>query len=124
MINSLDISRFSPPGSDRLKASIAYREKYEGVKLRNWDGMISEEQYIWLNRTLEDAQKKDEKVILLSHVPVCPESSSGNAWLWESPRFLRNLDRFPNVIACFAGHYHPGGIAIRNQVLHKTVKAK
>ena len=123
VINSLDVSRFSPPGSDRQKAASAYRKKYEGVSLRNWDGMISEEQYIWLNRTLEDAQKKDEKVILLSHVPVCPESSSGNAWLWESPRFLRNLDRFPNVIACFAGHYHPGGIAIRNQVLHKTVKA-
>ena len=123
VINSLDISRFSPPGSDRLKAAVAYRKKYDGVSLRDWDGMLSEMQYNWLNQTLEDAQKKGEKVIILSHVPVCPQASNSYAWIWDSSRFLRNLDRFPNVIACFAGHYHRGGVAIRNQVLHKTVKA-
>ena len=122
-INSLDVSRFSPPGSVRLKAAQDYRKKYPGLRLRDWDGMLSEEQYLWLEKTLLHAKQKGEKVILLSHVPVCPAASASHAWLWESSRFLRLLKKFDHILACFSGHYHPGGTALFNNILHKTVKA-
>lgn len=61
--------------------------------------------------------------VILCHVPVYSGASGDNAVAWDSAELLELFDGFDHLKACFAGHYHPGGCAIRNGVLHKTVRA-
>lgn len=121
VLNGLDVSRFAPPGSKRYAQYEEYKIEHPWRKLREWDGMLSAESRRWLRARLEQAQKENENVILISHVPLLNDDT--NAYMWDRAEILDILDEYPNVKAFFAGHYHPGGLQQRKGVLHKTVKA-
>lgn len=75
-----------------------------------FNGAVGEPQIEWLRHTLEKARKNQEKVILLSHQPIYPDSSNAVCLVWNYEEILALLREYPStVIASFAGHAHKGG---------------
>jgi len=89
----------SPEGMDGLQ------RRYVG-----FNGAVGKPQMEWLRDTLEEAKANKEKVILLSHQPIYPDSSNAVCLVWNFQEILTLLRAYPcTVIASFAGHAHKGG---------------
>ena len=87
-------------------------EGMEGLMRRYvaFNGAVGETQMKWLGDTLETARKNNEKVIVLSHQPLFPDSSNEVCLAWNFDEILNLLkDYSDTVIASFAGHAHRGG---------------
>jgi len=84
---------------------------------REWNGGISEKQLQWLTQQLEDATKKQQHVLVFSHMPVAPESSLN---LWNNTQVMDLLENFDNVKAFFAGHNHRGSYTKKGGIHHLT----
>ncbi len=123
VLNGLDESRFSPPASERKKSAAAFRKAHPWLKVREWDGMLSQSSKKWLKQKLDESRKAGKIAVILCHIPLWKDATKGNARMWDHAELLEILDSYDHVRGWFAGHYHPGGIAIRNGVLHKTVRA-
>jgi len=75
-----------------------------------FNGAIDEAQKVWLYETLESAKECGQKVIILSHQPIMPESSGDVCLIWNYPEVLAILRQYKcTVAAAFAGHAHKGG---------------
>ena len=125
VINSLEVSRFSPPGSQEAQMASRYRQDNDFRRLRDWDGMLSQKSRQLLDMALQNAASRGEQAVILSHIQINPEASGcyENVVMWDHRQLLEIFDRHPHLCCCFAGHYHPGGLALRRRVLYKTVKA-
>lgn len=87
-------------------------EGLDGIQKRYvaFNGAVDEPQKIWLHKTLEEAKENDEKVIILSHQPIIPNSSGDVCLIWNYEDILDILREYKcTVAACFAGHAHKGG---------------
>lgn len=123
VLNGLDVSRFSPPGSVRRRLAAEFRAAHPWLDLREWDGMLSTDSKAYLKEKLEASRDAGELAVIFCHVPLWLDASGENARMWDHQELLELLDGFDHVRGWFSGHYHPGGIALRNGVLHKTVRA-
>jgi len=57
----------------------------------------------WLSTVLSDAEKNNERVIMLTHVPTCCDRGTEEA----TARMMTLLERYANImVGVFAGHYH------------------
>ncbi len=75
-----------------------------------FNGAVGPVQLAWLRDTLTTARAKEEMVILLSHQPILPGSSSPVCLVWNYQDVLEVLRDFSDtVIASLAGHAHKGG---------------
>ena len=90
---------------------------------QEWNGAISKEQLAWLGATLDRAAENDERVIVLSHLPVLAEASHPCLLLWNHDEVLGLLETSGRVAAIFCGHGHEGGYAFRNGIHHVTLQA-
>ena len=87
-------------------------EGLEGLEKRfvAFNGAVDVPQIEWLRSTLEEAKVKGEKVIILSHQPILPGSSSPVCLIWNYDVVLNLLREYKcTVAAAFAGHAHRGG---------------
>lgn len=87
-------------------------EGLEGDKKRfvAFNGAVGGPQLEWLKDTLHLARESNEKVIVLSHQPILPGSSSSICLVWNYQQVLDILRDFRDVVvASFAGHAHSGG---------------
>jgi len=87
-------------------------EGLEGEKQRfvAFNGAVGDPQLEWLKETLHLARESNEKVIVLSHQPILPGSSSSICLVWNYQQVLDILRDFRDVVvASFAGHAHSGG---------------
>lgn len=123
VLNGLDVSRFSPPGSERRRLAAEFRAAHPWLELREWDGMLSQNSREYLKQKLDESRSAGELAVILCHVPLWLDASGENARMWDHQELLELLDAYDHVRGWFSGHYHPGGIALRNGVLHKTVRA-
>lgn len=123
VLNGLDESRFSPPGSERRMHAAEFRAAHPWLELREWDGMLSQTSKEWLRQRLSGSRDAGELAVILCHVPVWIDATGRNSRMWDHEKLLEILDSYDHVRGWFSGHYHPGGIALRNGVLHKTVRA-
>ena len=62
-------------------------------------------------------------VLDLACLRLADKSDEPLARIIEYDRMLNLMDKYKNILAYFAGHYHPGGLAVRNGVIHKTVRS-
>ncbi len=119
-LDSLDESIYAPQGTDRLERAnqffTAHPEKY------GYNGRLSPERIVWLERLLDDAAARGQRAIILTHIPILPEAACIETVAWNHEEMLQLIDRHPNVVAWLAGHEHTGGCKVRNGVLHKSVK--
>ena len=129
VLNAFENSIYSRKGENR-KAYDDYCERHFGRKLQRWPGIMNKDSWEWLENALNDAQKTKKDVIFFSHVPVwrdaClrePGFTEPLARIPEHMEMLDLMDKYTNIRGYIAGHYHNGGVAVRNGVLHKTVRS-
>lgn len=132
VLNPFERSRYSRVEEDK-KFYWDFRKNNPDVPVQEWPGFLREETWAWLENTLTAAEENGENVILFCHVPVLasacarPEGDPGEkdppARMVEYERLLQLMDHHPHIRAYIAGHYHPGGLAVRNGVMHKTVRS-
>lgn len=87
-------------------------EGMEGVNKRfvGFNGGVDQPQLEWLRTTLQQAREADEKVIILSHQPILPGSSSPVCLVWNYEQVLEVLREYSDVVVVsLAGHAHKGG---------------
>lgn len=85
-----------------------------GLKKRfvAFNGAVGTVQLQWLQETLRTAKSNNEKVIVLSHQPILPGSSSPLCLIWNFNDVLHVLRQYRcTIMASFAGHAHRGGYA-------------
>ncbi|MFB9951429.1 metallophosphoesterase [Rhizobium puerariae] len=77
------------------------------VNAREWNGGMSDEQFAWLEVTLERASEAGEKVIVMGHYPLHPQNEHN---LWDCERLTGLFARSGNVVAYLNGHNHAGNL--------------
>lgn len=129
VLNGFEISRFSR-NEDERAFYWDFRKNNPDVPIQEWPGLLRESTWARLEAVLEDSAAKGELVILFCHVPTLEDACLREPWetephavLVENKKMLALLDRYTHVRAYIAGHYHPGGLSVRNGVMHKTVKS-
>lgn len=78
---------------------------------RRWmpyNGAHGEEQLAWLSTELAGAKAVGERVVVLTHVAVCPGACDDDTLSWDYDQVLKLLhDVGPGVVvAVFSGHDH------------------
>jgi len=75
----------------------------------SWNGALSNAQLTWLHNELAAASRNEERVVLLTHVPLEPRASRPASVIWNYLEVLHMINSFECVVACLAGHFHEGG---------------
>lgn len=99
-------------------------EGMTGVKRRfvAFNGGVDKPQLQWLRGTLQEAREAREKVIVLSHQPILPGSSSPVCLVWNYKEVLAVLREFSDVIVVsLSGHAHTGGYKRDKSGIHFRV---
>lgn len=107
-LNGNEISIYSAPSSfmaERIHVYLDTLRAHKKINAMDWNGGISAAQLFYLERELDYAAKKHEKVIISCHFPVYPENVHN---LLNYEEVLGLLKRYDNVIAWFSGHNHAG----------------
>ncbi|MEJ7785669.1 MAG: metallophosphoesterase [Solirubrobacteraceae bacterium] len=117
VLDTNDVSLYAnPPGSDKHRLAMATLEDLErsgAVNAKAYNGAVGQEQLAWLRMALAKAARKEERVIVLSHMPVYPKNVH-NAW--NDDAVIEVLESHGNVVAYFNGHNHYGNYGERNGI--------
>jgi manganese-dependent ADP-ribose/CDP-alcohol diphosphatase len=92
----------------------------EGVN-RRWvpfNGAVSPTQLAWLSGELDAALGAGERVVILTHVPIQPDSCGPSTLLWNYQEVKEVLHAAGCVVAVLCGHDHDGGYARDSQGVH------
>ena len=84
-----------------------------------WNGGIGSRQLAWLDSRLEQADDAGHDVIVFCHFPILPEGVHN---LWNAGEVAARLERSRRVKACFSGHDHAGGYALKNGIHYLTFR--
>ena len=122
VIHSLEISYMRPKGSPERAEAEAYMEAHKERNLKKYRGMLSSAGKRWLDEQLTAADAAGEHVIVMTHVPLYDKAASKSCVFWDVDEMFKLVDAHPCLKAWLSGHEHKGGMAVRNGVLHKTVK--
>ena len=119
VLNGNDISFHAyPKDSEEYKYTATYYEK-NNVSSPKWNGAIGEAQMDWLKNKLDDASRKNEKVILYCHFPIYPENIHN---LWNADEVIALLEKYPAVKAYINGHNHHGNYGFKNGIHYLTFR--
>jgi 3',5'-cyclic AMP phosphodiesterase CpdA len=126
VLDGMDVSADGswPSGSpnrivgERMLAELKARSAPNAVA---WNGGIGESQKRWLQETLEEAGRRNERVIVFCHFPVLAASSTPVHLLWNHEEVLKILAASPTVVAYMNGHDHQGGYAEERGIHFLTV---
>jgi len=123
VLDTNDLSLYAnPEGSDKYQQA---QEMYNSLKANNeinaqtWNGGVSEEQLTWLRGVLKKAAQSQEKVVVLSHMPVYPENNHN---VWNDEAVIAELEAAGNVVAYFNGHNHAGNYGVKNGIHYVNLK--
>lgn len=84
-------------------------------------GYFPKEELDWLESQLRN--NPDKKVIIVQHFPVVEPFDSASHKITNEKEYLKVIDKYNNLVAVLAGHYHCSKIINRNNVLHITTPA-
>lgn len=115
--NDLSFHAYIQGSSNYQKSAQFYEEN--GITSPKWNGAISEEQFIWLSNTLDDAELKNLNVMLYCHFPIFPENIHN---LWNASKLLQLLGSYQCVKAYVNGHNHEGNYDTMTGVHYLTLK--
>ncbi|WP_053360762.1 metallophosphoesterase [Bacillus sp. FJAT-27251] len=123
VLDTNDLSLYAnPEGSDKHQEA---EEMYNTLKANNeinaqtWNGGVSEEQLTWLREVLHKAEQRNEKVVVLGHMPVYPENEHN---VWNDEVLMAELESAGNVVAYFNGHNHAGNYGVKNGIHYVNLK--
>jgi len=122
VIDGNDISLYcnQANGDDREEAQrmLAQLTADGKPQAQSWNGALGTAQLQWLEKTLQDAQTRQETVIVLGHYPLAPINTHN---LWNDDTVVALLCRY-RVRAYFGGHQHGGGYQRINSTDFITLK--
>jgi manganese-dependent ADP-ribose/CDP-alcohol diphosphatase len=84
-----------------------------------WNGGIGRSQRSWLESRIQDAEAKNENVIIFCHFPVYP---SHRLNLWNSGQIIEIVEKYDNIVAYINGHNHDGNYGFLNGKHYITQK--
>ena len=99
----------------------------EGLKGRNrrfvgFGGGIDEPQIQWLTHLLQQSRTHKQRVLLMSHQPLHPDSSPPVCLVWNYLSILDLLEEYSDVVAMhLSGHAHKGGYSRSKKGIHYRV---
>lgn len=109
VVDGNDVSTFAPPEGDPRRELAAERLaalKASGApNAQSWNGSLGDEQFAWLQRTLDAARAARESVVVLGHYPVFPADRHN---MWDAARIVELLTSYDNFVAHLCGHNHAG----------------
>jgi manganese-dependent ADP-ribose/CDP-alcohol diphosphatase len=121
-LNGNEISTYSTRNRKKIsnaEAMLDTIKKNGGQNAVEWNGGISIKQLEWLNKQMDDATNKNEKVFILCHFPVYPDNVHN---LLNYKDVLQVLGKYKNTIAWFNGHNHAGNYGNINSTHFVTFK--
>lgn len=75
-----------------------------------FNGGLDEPQLAWLRNTLNQARQERQKVIVLSHQPILPDTSNSVCLMWNYDQVLDILREYKDTVAAsLSGHAHTCG---------------
>lgn len=84
-----------------------------------FNGGFGSKQLAWLMTELQEAQRRDERCIILSHLPCYGPSASLRNLAFDADDLLLLIGQYAELIsAYFAGHRHSGGAATDPHGVH------
>lgn len=86
-----------------------------------FNGGVGKEQLKWLEKTLQDATKSNQKVIVCCHIPLDPGSTSKDSLLWNYDEVMDVIHEYDCVKVCLCGHDHKGGYSVDSHGVHHRV---
>ena len=110
---------------NNVRGPCDWLEGLTGVS-RRWvpyNGGVGEEQLAWLEATLRASEEAGVRVMVFSHVAVCPGSSADSTLVWNYDRILAMFEAYACVAAFLCGHDHKGGYKLEHGVHHVTVES-
>lgn len=99
----------------------------EGLKGKSrrfvaFGGGVDEPQIQWLTNLLQQSRANKQKVLLMSHQPLHPNSSPPVCLVWNYPQILELLEEYSDVVAMhLSGHAHMGGYFRSEKGIHYRV---
>ena len=100
-------------------AGLQGREK----RFVSYNGGLGKEQLEWLKDTLSDAEKHNQRVLIFSHIPICPELDERFDSVWNYSEVLDLIWGFKCVVACLHGHEHEDAHFVDHRGIHHCVYA-
>lgn len=110
------------------KNSVAYKKAEELLQkalerkspnAQPYNGSLGNQQLVWLDGVLAEAQKNHQDVIVFGHLPLLPDTDKHTAWNAGDARKI--LARYGCVRAYLCGHNHAGGYARENGIHYITL---
>jgi len=110
VLDGMDVSVLRHPETDEDNQTFALFRAHP--EMHHYCGAIGIEQRTWLKKELEASAHAGEKVIIICHFPLLPETTDQkHGLLWNHLEITELLVSYPAVKACLSGHYHYGGYA-------------
>ena len=115
VLDGMDVSIHNEPETPEdhqtLEYFLAQPEKH------NYCGAVGLRQKAWLKEELDNAKRAGEKVIVICHFPLLPETTDlKHGLLWNHQEIVDILASSTAVKACLSGHYHYGDYALKNEI--------
>ncbi len=119
VLDGMDVSVLSTPETEEDRQLLAHFHTHP--ELHDYCGAVGSWQKAWLQKGLEEAEHRGEKVIIICHFPLLAETTDQrHGLLWNHREIAELLVSSPAVKVCLSGHYHYGGYAQLN-TLHFVV---
>jgi manganese-dependent ADP-ribose/CDP-alcohol diphosphatase len=123
VLDTNDLSLYAnPEGSEKhQQAETMYNnlKANDEMNAQTWNGGVSNEQLTWLRGVLDKATQRNEKVVVIGHMPVYPENEHN---VWNDKAVIKELEAAGNVVAYFNGHNHAGNYGVKNGIHYVNLK--
>lgn len=98
-------------------------EGMEGVDKRwvMYNGALGLAQLRWAEEECRAAEARKQRVVLVTHVPVCPRDTHFDSLAWDYKAALSVLAHSPAVVAVVSGHDHEGWYECDRTGVHHIV---
>ena len=85
-----------------------------------FNGGLGNKQREWLRKELQAAVKRNDRVVLLSHVPLYVGASSPRTVIYDADEVMELIhsEGHGSVVAVIAGHLHRGGYGVDDHGVH------
>jgi predicted phosphodiesterase len=84
-------------------------------------GGLDEEQLLWLNQELSQAQNQNKSVIVFGHLPLIEKT--GRYTVWNAAKVIKVFEKYSCVKAYFSGHLHDNWGVLQNDIHYIVVEA-
>ncbi|XP_038606003.1 LOW QUALITY PROTEIN: manganese-dependent ADP-ribose/CDP-alcohol diphosphatase [Tachyglossus aculeatus] len=83
-----------------------------------FNGGFSQEQLAWFDQVLTFSDSNGEKVVVVGHLPLHPDSCDGVCLAWNYAEALAVIHSHGCVVCVLSGHTHDGGYCVDPHGVH------